>query len=40
MNQNVAMLKQAINDMEKKAAPVAKPKATPHAHTRKKKKAS
>ncbi len=40
MNQNIAMLKQAINDMEKKAAPVAKPKATPHAHTRKKKKAS
>jgi protein-disulfide isomerase len=37
MNQNIAMLNQAISDMEKKAAPVAKPKATPHARAKKKK---
>ena len=40
MNQNVAMLNQAIDDMQKKAAPVAKPKASPHAHAKRKKKAS
>src|SRR5689334_5471944 len=37
MNQNIAMLKPAISDMDNKAAPAAKPKASPHPHARKKK---
>jgi protein-disulfide isomerase len=37
MNQNITLLNQAISDMEAKAAPLAKPKATPHTHSRKKK---